>query len=177
MTEDRLMCKKLAMTLQECDPDMGHLDYAFAKGYLTASVISPTHPSMQTIIDTLLEAQSSLSSLLTSQLIIAINDELKHIDRQLNADEEINTLLPTDREEALPMWCTGFLEAHFQQADDWLQDKGQEVSELLLPIMLISGLFDDEPEFKSMISNQTLLTDMIEQLPEVITELYLLFRE
>ena len=42
--------------------------------------------------------------------------------------------------------------------------------------MTLSGLFEDEPDFRDISSNQALLEDMVDQLPDIMVELYLLFR-
>ena len=63
-------------------------------------------------------------------------------------------------------WCAGFLEAHMDQEEAWMEDKNeQEVAELLLPIAALSGIFSEE-EFAAMIDNEDPLQDMADQLPE-----------
>ena len=49
----------------------------------------------------------------------------------------------------------------------------EEVSEMLLPIMVGSGLFDDQPEFADIAQDANLMDDMIVQIPEALTALYL----
>ncbi|HLV16795.1 MAG TPA: YecA family protein, partial [Pseudomonas sp.] len=44
------------------------------------------------------------------------------------------------------------------------------------PIMVGSGLFEDEPEFAETAADRNLVDSMIEQIPEVLTALYLLFQ-
>ncbi len=41
--------------------------------------------------------------------------------------------------------------------------------------MLASGLFDDEQEFKDIRKDSKLTEDMCSQIPEVLTELYMIF--
>lgn len=57
----------------------------------------------------------------------------------------------------------------------WFAKSEDEVSELLLPIMVASGLFDDEPEFADFLKDDELVDSMIEQIPEILTALFLLF--
>ena len=59
--------------------------------------------------------------------------------------------------------------------DRWFVRDEQEVCELLLPIMLASGLFDDEKEFRDIRKDTQLTEDMCSQIPEVLMELYLMF--
>ena len=175
MNELSLACQQLEAALTACDDSMDSLDYAYAHGYLTAVVISPAPPENTIIFQDLLD-NHSLSSDKQCLFSQSVAQEVKAIDRQLNSEDESIDITPDNR-EALAIWCTGFLELHFQQADTWLKNQEQEVSELILPLMLLSGLFDDEPEFKKMANDEQLLEDMQEQLPEVLTELYLIFRE
>ncbi len=67
------------------------------------------------------------------------------------------------------------LEGHLLDEDRWFQEHEQEVCELLLPLMLASGLFDDEPEFREILKDPKLAEDMCSQIPEVLMELYLMF--
>lgn len=175
MNELSLACQQLEAVLIECDSTMDALDCAYTHGYLTAIAISPEPLTTSLIINDLLE-DNSLSDEQYSHLSKAITQETKAIDRMLNSEEESADITPSDS-ESLVIWCAGFLEVHFQQDDIWLKGQEQAVSELILPIMLLSGLFDNEPEFKSMAHDEQLLEDMQGQLSEVMTELYLLFRE
>ena len=53
----------------------------------------------------------------------------------------------------------------------------QLASELLLPFLVLSGLLEEESEeFASMAADQDLVCDMAQQLPQVLTELYLLYQ-
>ncbi|MNN78454.1 hypothetical protein D3C81_1950130 [compost metagenome] len=56
----------------------------------------------------------------------------------------------------------------------WFEDAEDEVSELLLPIMVGSGLFDEQPEFDEIARDRDLVDDMIDQIPELLTALFLL---
>lgn len=53
----------------------------------------------------------------------------------------------------------------------WFENAEEEVSELLLPIMVVSGLFDDQPEFSDIAADAKLVDDMVEQIPELLTAL------
>ena len=54
-------------------------------------------------------------------------------------------------------------------------DERGRVSELLLPIMVGSGLFDEQPEFEEIANNLDLANEMVAQIPELLTALFLLF--
>ena len=56
----------------------------------------------------------------------------------------------------------------------WFEDAEDEVSELLLPIMVGSGLFDEQTEFAEIARDRDLVDSMIDQIPELLTALFLL---
>ena len=104
---------------------------------------------------------------------------LTRIERQLASDEEFTLpceLVVGDEtdESKLRGWCIGFMEGVFLREDVWFEDDEDEVSELLLPIMVISGLFDEQPDFAEIGSDIELLESMAEQIPEILTTLFLL---
>ncbi|WP_286786636.1 UPF0149 family protein, partial [Pseudomonas sp. UBA3153] len=71
-------------------------------------------------------------------------------------------------------WCIGFMEGVFLRESVWFEDAEDEVSELLLPIMVGSGLFDEQPDFAEIAADPDLADSMVEQIPELLTALYLL---
>jgi len=102
-----------------------------------------------------------------------------HIARQLASDEEFD--LPCDLDltdepddSDLRGWCIGFMEGVFLREEAWFENAEEEVSEMLLPIMVGSGLFDEQPEFADIASNANLQDDMIVQIPEALSALFLL---
>ena len=66
------------------------------------------------------------------------------------------------------------MEGVFLREAAWFENAEEEVSELLLPIMVVSGLFDDQPEFSDIAADAKLVDDMVEQIPELLTALFLL---
>ena len=68
------------------------------------------------------------------------------------------------------------MEGVFLREAAWFENAEDEVSELLLPIMVGSGLFEEQPEFDEIAADRDLVDSMIEQIPEVLTALYLLFQ-
>ena len=158
------------------DAIMGH-------GYLTAQAISPK-PDTPEQICALMFPEPEQTGLTKEELILQIEGVLSLLDAQLSDDEEsfdIPVYVEDDEElldSELADWCAGFLEAHMDQEEAWMEDKNeQEVAELLLPIAALSGIFSEEEEFAAMIDNEDLLEDMADQLPEVLVELYLLMRD
>ena len=97
------------------------------------------------------------------------------IQTSLNEEDPIE--LPQEAyedREALKSWCAGFVEAFLLHEADWFEKKQELVAELMLPIMAVSDLFDDD-DFSEIKSNLKLMDQLSEQIPEVLTDLYLLF--
>jgi uncharacterized protein len=102
-----------------------------------------------------------------------------HIARQLASDEEFELPCELDLGEEpddsdLRGWCIGFMEGVFLREEAWFETAEDEVSEMLLPMMVGSGLFDEQPEFSDIAADANLMDDMIVQIPEALTALYLL---
>ncbi|CAI8839563.1 YecA protein [Pseudomonas serboccidentalis] len=156
------------------------LDYVAAHGYLTAlSICSDIVPDREWI-DALFAEEPHYSSDAQRAEIEATLIGLKaHIARQLASDEEFE--LPCDLDlgdepddSELRGWCIGFMEGVFLREAAWFETAEEEVSEMLLPIMVGSGLFDEQPEFEDIAKDANLMDDMIVQIPEALTALYLL---
>ncbi len=73
-------------------------------------------------------------------------------------------------------WCAGFMEGVFSDESAWFKDDEEAAATLLLPFMLLSGLFDDEPEMAEMARDQTSQETFVTQLPELVLDLYLHYR-
>ncbi|PAU64694.1 hypothetical protein BZL41_09125 [Pseudomonas sp. PIC25] len=157
------------------------LDYVAAHGYLTALSICPEQVPEREWIDALFAEPPHYRSDTERDEIEGTLLQLKaHIGRQLASDDDPE--LPCDLdlgddpdESDLRGWCIGFMEGVFLREGVWFEDAEDEVSELLLPIMVGSGLFDEQPEFAEIARDRHLVDEMVEQIPELLTALFLLF--
>ncbi|MND97576.1 hypothetical protein D3C80_898980 [compost metagenome] len=156
------------------------LDYVAAHGYLTALSICPEQVPEREWIDALFAEPPHYRSDAEKAEIEETLIQLKtHIGRQLASDEDMELPCDLDLGEApddsdLRGWCIGFMEGVFLREGVWFEDAEDEVSELLLPIMVGSGLFDEQPEFDDIARDRDLVDDMIDQIPELLTALFLL---
>jgi uncharacterized protein len=76
---------------------------------------------------------------------------------------------------ALENWCAGFIETFMEREDAWMEAASEEeVGDLILPMLALSGLFEDE-DFQNVRDSETLSTQMAEAIPDSLTDLYLLF--
>jgi uncharacterized protein len=156
------------------------LDYIATHGYLTALCICPEPVPEQEWIDALFSEPPHYADDTEREAIESTLVQLKaHIARQLASDEDME--LPCDLdlgeepdESELRGWCIGFMEGVFLRESVWFEEAEEEVSELLLPIMVGSGLFDEQPEFADIAEDYELVDEMIAQIPELLTALYLI---
>lgn len=73
-------------------------------------------------------------------------------------------------------WCAGFMEGVFSDENAWFADDEEAAATLLLPFMLLSGLFDDEPDITELSGDTQRLEALTKQLPELVLDLYLHYR-
>ncbi|NYS59936.1 UPF0149 family protein [Vreelandella salicampi] len=73
-------------------------------------------------------------------------------------------------------WCAGFMEGVFCDESAWFADDEEAAATLLLPFMLLSSLFDDEPDMAELASDGTRQEAFVVQLPELLLDLYLHYR-
>ena len=158
------------------------LDYVAAHGYLTALCVSPEPVEEREWIDALFAEPPHYQDEAQRQDIEQALVQLKaRIAQQLASDEDMELPCELDLGDEpdlsdLRGWCIGFMEGVFLREAAWFENAEDEVSELLLPIMVGSGLFEEQPEFDEIAADRDLVDSMIEQIPEVLTALYLLFQ-
>ena len=127
------------------------LDYVAAHGYLTALCICPEQVPEREWIDALFaEPPHYRSDIEREEVEITLQLLKAHIARQLASDDEPEIPCELDLgdepdDSDLRGWCIGFMEGVFLREAVWFEDAEDEVSELLLPIMVASGLFDEQP--------------------------------
>ena len=156
------------------------LDYIAAHGYLTALAICPEPVAEREWIDALFaEPPHYRSDIEREEVEITLQLLKAHIARQLASDDEPEIPCELDLgdepdDSDLRGWCIGFMEGVFLREAVWFEDAEDEVSELLLPIMVASGLFDEQPEFAEIARDRQLVDTMVDQIPELLTALFLL---
>lgn len=102
----------------------------------------------------------------------------KLIGDELYSDSNLSlTFEPTlERVDSdMEAWCQGFMEVVFELPDAWAHKNEEQLSLLLLPIEAASGFFEDEPDFMKLYKQPKLLKQMFDDIPELLTDIYLLF--
>ena len=157
------------------------LDYMAACGYLTSLSVSPEDVAEDEWLAELFAETPNYADDQQKTDIVSTLRELKiRLARELASDEDME--LPCELSlgdepdySDLRSWCIGFMEGVFLREEAWFNNDEELVSELLLPVMVGSGLFADQPEFIEIEEDQDMVEDMMEHIPGVLTQLFLLF--
>ena len=74
------------------------------------------------------------------------------------------------------LWAEAFMEVVFSLPEHFQHDQEDSLATLLLPIEVASGLFADEADYQPIYRQPKLVRQMVNDLPEVLTDLYLLLQ-
>ena len=157
------------------------LDYMAACGYLTALAISPeVVEDAELLAELFAETPDYQDAEQQAQIESTLLELKARIARELASDEDLElpcelTLGDEPDYSDLRSWCIGFMEGVFLREEAWFSNDEELVSELLLPVMVGSGLFADQPEFAEIEQDEDMVEDMVEHIPQVLTQLFLLF--
>lgn len=158
-------------------------NFITAHGFLTALSICPVSLPESTWMPIVFEETPNFASQAEEEKIIRLLSKL-NLDIQKELESEDQFLVPCDIEMSedpeelseLQEWASGFMEAVFLTEQHWFEsDKEDLIAELLLPIMVASDLFDDE-EVLQIRQSEKLTQSCIDQIPEVVTDLFLVLR-
>ncbi len=158
-------------------------NFITAHGFLTALALSPSPISDSTWVPIVFEDTPKFNSEKEEKAINGYLSRLKlDIEKELESEDgflvpcELAMAESEDELSELQEWASGFMEGVFLTEKDWFSsEKEEQIAELLLPIMVASDLFEDD-EIVDIRSSAKLTQSCIEQIPEVITDLFLLLR-
>ncbi|MFT5707334.1 MAG: hypothetical protein ACI9ES_001625 [Oceanospirillaceae bacterium] len=162
------------------------LDLIGIHGFLCALVISPNPVDEATWMDIIFDGQPSWTN---DQQQAEINTVLRNWHASIRADMENDrelempcdlTLVVEDEDEVADVetWAQAFMEGVFLKEEGWHgkgADQEQKVTELMLPIMVISDLFDAK-EFREIRKNPDVCEEMANEIPDILIDLYLIFQ-
>lgn len=155
------------------------LDYPSLHGLLTAVAICPIEIPANEWLESLFDGQPNYANTEQQARIESlIKREFLGISEELDHEEppELPCDLSLDEDSLLTVWCQGFMEGVFMREEAWFGEQEEQVAELLLPIMIASELFEDDPELQKMRQDTQLIQGLCEEIPDLLTDLYLLFR-
>ncbi|TXD96357.1 YecA family protein [Psychrobacter frigidicola] len=159
------------------------LDSVAAHGFLTATVIGRPLPNW---IDALFEGhvkevpENVIDGIHRWRAFIM--DELKNETPitlpfgEDAGDEEV--AVDFSDESDIVAWSIGFVDAMYgDEADDWFEneDTAEDVAVLTLPMIVLSGIDDEDPELAQMRADQDKMAQMANSIEGNLTELFLLF--
>lgn len=149
------------------------LDFAATHGFLCAIAVGPQFDRW---LNELFEGnQKSVPTAIIEQ----INIWLDQIRQNLANEEGIEfpfEIEEADTESSLGDWSVGFVDAMFLNEDAWFTPEHEEqLVDLTLPIMVFSGIDEEDPQMESFHRNGQLMDELAEEIPENLNELYLMY--
>lgn len=155
------------------------LDSMATHGFLTATIVGKPLPNW---LNALFEGHVSrvsneVQDALTAwrnSLLAQLKDE-NPISLPFYQDEEELDLSPDSDVSA---WAVGFVDAMYaEEADDWFADEDTEedVAMLTLPMVVMSGIDEEDEELKALRASEATLLQMVDGMEDNLTELFLLF--
>jgi len=162
------------------------LDLIGIHGFLCALIIAPSETPESEWFDILFDGQPRWENDQQKNEITAI---LRHwyanIRVDMENDKELEmpcdlTLVVEEADEVADVetWAQAFMEGVFLKEDAWYQgspSQEQKVTELMLPIMVVSDLFDAK-EFQEIRRNPDVCEEMANEIPDILIDLYLIFQ-
>ena len=163
----------------DSDANENGLDLAGTHGFLTGVTVGPAFPDSASWLEALFDScPISPDAALSERITTLLAAWQKSIHATLYHEETVVLpcpLLADPRESTeLTDWCIGFMEAMFAQEEAWYVKDEDTVADLTLPMVVISELVEDD-QIQAVRQDKKLLKELASQIPDVVTELYLLF--
>ena len=153
------------------------LDFFGLHGAVCASVVGPAAVSPETIFR-LATGQDEVPTEGMPEVFRTLVEKLQRdLAHHLDMGQALELPEPEDGDpmNALENWAAGFVETFLENEEAWLQEADEaETADLLVPMLTLSGLFDDE-DFQKVRDSEKLSRQMAEAIPDSLTDLYLLF--
>lgn len=149
------------------------LDFAATHGFLCATAVGPQLSNWLSILFD--QQESKMPREIISQVELWLQEIKQHL-----ANEDVLEL-PFEIEEAevdssLGDWSIGFVDAMFSNEDAWFQPELEDaLVELTLPMMVFSGIDEEDPQMESFRRNGQLMDELAQEIPDNLTEIYLLY--
>lgn len=157
-------------------------DYIQSHGFLTALAISPIEvPEGEWLAEIFVEPPEFADEDEQQEIEGTLRNLADYIARELYSGKPLRLpcpLLLGDDPDAAPLrgWALGFMDGVSLREDAWFEPDEEEVGELLLPIALAAGVFEDD-HLEQIYEDPHRLRTVLAQIPDAISELYLLYRE
>ncbi|MGH8491688.1 MAG: YecA family protein [Moraxellaceae bacterium] len=171
--------RELLQEFLDSDDNANGLDYVATHGFLAALTVGPDAPAVDIWLPALFDDQPvSPDTAQTEAITQALVAWQKEIHAALYHGQPVNlpcalTLKATESTE-LNDWCVGFMEGMFLKEASWYDADEDYVADLTLPMVVLSDLIDDD-ELQHIRRDVKLTRELSQQIPDVLTELYLFF--
>ena len=152
------------------------LDFFGLHGVVCASVVGPTSLSTEDIFRLATGAEQAPSGQVPDAFRQAVEQLGRDMAHALDMGQSLELPEPEDGDpmNALENWCAGFVDTFLENEGAWLEAGEEETADLLVPMLTLSGLFEDE-DFQNVRNSEKLSRQMADAIPDSLTDLYLLF--
>ncbi|MDD3449904.1 MAG: YecA family protein [Gammaproteobacteria bacterium] len=156
------------------------LDFLGAHGFLTALAVAPRQPDPARWLPELFGGEPRYADRDEATRIPAL---LQRLSRSVALDLYHGQpprlpcpleLGPDPDQAPLADWCSGFMEGVFLDDSAWFAADEERVAELTLPMMMASGLFDEDRDLERLRRDPRRSRSMVRDIPDLLVDLYLL---
>lgn len=149
------------------------LDFAATHGFLSALAVGPQFDNW---LNALFDGNEAK---IPKDIVAQIKVWFDTLRQDLANEEGIAfpfEIEEADVESSLGDWCVGFVDAMFLNEDGWFTPEHEEqLVDLTLPIMVFSGIDEEDPQMESFRRNGQLMDELAEEIPDNLNELYLMY--
>jgi len=153
------------------------LDFFGLHGVVCASVVGPVRLEAGEIFRLATGQEESAAGQPPGPFSMLVFKLQSALAKTLDLGNPLELPEPEDGDpmNALENWCAGFVDTFLEYEPHWTETASdEEIGELLLPMMALSGLFEDE-DFQKVRESDKLANQMADAIPDTLTDLYLLF--
>ena len=153
------------------------LDFFGLHGVVCASVVGPAELSAEDVFRLATGTQKITGNEIPEIFRSCVQKLAADMAHSLDMGQALELPEPEDGDpmNALENWCAGFVDTFLEHEEEWLDAASEEeTADLLVPMLTLSGLFDDE-DFKKVRNSEKLSRQMADAIPDSLTDLYLLF--
>lgn len=153
------------------------LDFFGFHGVVCASVVGPTELGAEEIFRLATGTDNVPDAGIPEVFQRCAKQLARDMAHALDMGQTLELPEPEDGDpmNALENWCAGFVDTFLAHEEEWLEAASEEeAADLMVPMLTLSGLFDDE-DFQKVRNSDKLSRQMADAIPDSLTDLYLLF--
>ncbi|SDX11601.1 YecA/YgfB family protein [Marinobacter mobilis] len=152
------------------------LDFFGLHGVISASVVGPVTLSPADVFRLATGSDTLPQEGIPDVFLGAVDKLAASMRSALDMGLPLELPEPEDGDpmNALENWCAGFVDTFLENEDLWLEINEDDTANLLVPMMTLSGLFEDE-DFLKVRESEKLAKQMADAIPDSLTDLYLLY--